>query len=135
MMEWMVNQEFGEFTKGISYRFFVHTLEYSEAVVKGSEPEHILQLHEKLVTFLNITKQPAIFVLLIKLTQSEHWITLVAHTPDPTVFSQRKESKFKSGVSLTKLYYLDSANISHLSKPLGTLPQLVLNKIKDKIKT
>lgn len=85
--------------------------------MQGIHPEHILDLHERLTTFLNIDKNPSIFVLLVKLTMSEHWISLVVHTPDPTVFSQRKLFKFKQGVSLTKVYYLDSTNMVHLNKP------------------
>ena len=95
---------------------FLSTLTYNTGTFKDMLPEQIIDLHEKFTTFLNVANTAAIFVLFVQMSLNEHWIALVMHTPDPTIFSQAKLGKYKKGISLTKIYLLDSSNIVHLNK-------------------
>ncbi len=75
-----------------------------------------MDLHEKFTNFLNVQDRAAIFVIMIYLQISNHWVALVAHTPDPHIYSVRKLQKVNGGQSLTNLYYLDSMELTHLNK-------------------
>jgi hypothetical protein len=95
---------------------FVSSLVYNTGGFDDMKPEQIIDIHEKFTSFLNTNNTASIFVLFIKMTLNEHWIALVMHTPDPTIFSQVKLSKYKKGISLTKIYLVDSSNLVFLNK-------------------
>jgi len=80
-------------------------------------PEQIVNLHEHITNFLKVKDKPSILVIFVNLALNSHWVTLVAYTPNPTDITMRKLSKLNLGVSLTKLYYMDSTNLIHLNKP------------------
>lgn len=114
-----------------------HFVRYRKGLIEAS-CEQIIDLHESLVNFQKRSSQEEsgqqIMVLLLHLPLSKHWVSFVIHSPDKKNLSKRKLEKVESGVSLTKIYYLDSLNISHLGKPASMVPNLVMTRLKEKIK-
>jgi cephalosporin-C deacetylase-like acetyl esterase len=73
-------------------------------------------------------------VLVVFLAVVNHWVALVAHKPDPENLSVKKTQKQESGINLTKVYYLDSSNFQHLHKENTLVPEVVMDRVRDKIR-
>lgn len=59
-----------------------------------------------------------------------HWVTLVAHRPDPKNLTNAKMKKKDKGVPLVKLYLMDSTNMPHLAKESAVVPEVIMDRVK-----
>jgi hypothetical protein len=109
----------------------VGTVEHTYGLFKQT-PDQVLDLHEKIANFSQEKERPAILILFVGVVN--HWVTFVAYKPDPKNLSQAKKQKVKNGENLTKLYYLDSTNLVHMDSENATVPERIMDRVREKIR-
>ena len=75
----------------------------------------------------------AVFILFIGVVN--HWVALVAVKKSLVTlpFEQRRHLSFGQK-QLTKFFLLDSSNFEHLDKNEADLPDLVMDRVKEKVR-
>ena len=90
-------------------------------------------LHEQVYNFLSIKDHAAVLVLFIGVVN--HWVTLVVHRHQIKQFSPSDQDKVLKGKKFSTLcYWLDSANLVHMDKPDYNLPDVVMERVREKIR-
>ena len=105
---------------------FVTTLEYSFGLLHRSA-EQVVEIHDQVTNFLSVQTHPAVLVVFLGVVN--HWVAIVAKRPNMSKLTTKQRIKHENGLSLTKIYLMDSSNMTHLDKKVIDLPSVVMQRV------
>ena len=78
-------------------------------------------------------REEAIFIMFVGVVN--HWVALIAHKKNYRTMQPEPRRQISIGKKyLTKFFLLDSSNIQHLDKNEADLPDLIMDRVREKIK-
>ena len=106
-------------------------LDFSFGIVHRTV-DHVLDFDNKVKEYHACQKE-AIFIMFIGVVN--HWVALVAVKKSLVTmpFEQRRHLSFGQK-QLTKFFLLDSSNIEHLGRNEADLPDLIMDRVREKVR-
>ena len=92
----------------------------------------MVEIHDQVTNFLSVQTHPAILVVFLGVVN--HWVAIVAKRPNMSKLTTKQRIKHENGQSLTKIYLMDSSNMTHLDKKVIDLPSVVMQRVQEKIR-
>jgi hypothetical protein len=111
-------------------RVWIDLFEYTFGQIKNSQ-EHVLRIHNQILEFQQ-AQDNAVFVFFVGAVN--HWVALVVHKPAFDSRSSKTQKRIRAQEKYqSKFYLLDSSNITHLKESTDRLPDVVNERVFEKV--
>ena len=109
---------------------YINVIEYSFGLLHRTI-DQVITFDRQIKEFLAL-KVPAIFVIFVGVVN--HWVTFIAQKKGKRALPDFSQVNYKKGKKNDhKFYLLDSSNFVHLDKTELELPELVMERVREKV--